>query len=101
MKTKFMWVVLLSHVCVSASAGSGDENELLFEFKKQVSCEMVKRELSGHKIEIECNRRDSKKKRFFGGRYLGKKSVNLKISELKKNSLIKSITQNNLAVGEL
>ncbi|MBK9323723.1 MAG: hypothetical protein IPM97_12410 [Bdellovibrionaceae bacterium] len=97
MKTKFILALFTVGLSLSAFAGAGDENSLLFEFKKQVTCETAKNELSNHKVEVECDRADSHKKRFFGGRYLGKKPVNAIISELKKNSRFVSITQNKPA----
>jgi hypothetical protein len=97
MRTKFLsylFIIGLSHL---ASAGTGDETSLLFEFKKQVTCVAAKSELSGYKIEVECDRSDAKKMRYFGGRYLGKKPVNAIVAELKKNSQIAGITQNRPA----
>ena len=98
MKIKFILLPLVvMGISLPVFAGMGDENSLLFEFKKQVTCEAARSELSSHKIEVECDRSSRQKKRFFGGRYLGKKPVNAIVSELKKNPRLASITQNTPA----
>lgn len=67
MKIKFILSLLIViGIGLPAFAGTGDENSLLFEFKKQVTCETAKSELSSHKIEVECDRSSLQKKRFFG-----------------------------------
>lgn len=97
MKTRFLSYLFITGISLSALAGTFDENSILIEFKKQVTCEAAKRELSNQRIEIECNRSDRQKKRYFGGRYLGKKPVNVILSELKMNPRLVSITQNKPA----
>jgi hypothetical protein len=95
MKNKI--VILLMIVMAfhsTAWSGTGDENSLLFEFRKQLTCESAKQELSKHKILIDCDSADSRKKKYFGGHYLGKKPINAIVFELKSNPRIVSITQN-------
>jgi len=86
MKANIIFLFALLSFPSSETAAEASDQELLFKFKRPINCESAKKALSRKEIFVNCNKSSPTKKRFFNGKYLGKRSTFAVISELKKES---------------